>query len=70
MKHQFEFRVYPHEIPHHIDLMLSEKERDILAKLLTYSGISVKDIGDTFQYLYRQGLELLYREIMENNKSC
>jgi hypothetical protein len=56
------FRVSTNEIPDRITINISETEKCIFADLLTRYGIPVDVAGDTFQHLYRKGLEKMYQE--------
>jgi predicted nucleotide-binding protein (sugar kinase/HSP70/actin superfamily) len=57
-----DFRVHSREIPEKITINLSESERCMFAELLTKFGFGVDVSGDTFQHLYKRGLELVYNE--------
>jgi hypothetical protein len=60
-----DFKVYPREIPEKITIHLSETEKCIFADLLTKFGFGVDVAGDTFQHLYRKGLEKVHKEYFE-----
>ncbi|GIM47621.1 hypothetical protein DNHGIG_31700 [Collibacillus ludicampi] len=63
-----DIRVYAHEIPQCMTIELSEVERCMFANLLTSFRISVDVAGDTFQHLYRLGLERIYKEYVKDKR--
>lgn len=64
-----EFKVYEDEIPSQITINLGAMDRCLFARLLTAYGISVDNVGDTFQHLFKKGLRKVYNEEFPNDKA-